>query len=76
MIRKLNAYGNLLLSKYVFIFNTEDGKPVNHGAVSQGPGGCGVPDAPGVIFASIFAVMSLVNDILVRYQVKWKLKAD
>jgi hypothetical protein len=50
----------------LFLFNTEDGKPVNYGAVSQGPGGCGIPDAPGVIFASIFAVMSLVNDILVR----------
>ena len=69
MIQKLNAYANLILSKYVFLFNTEDGKPVNHGAVSYGVG-CAGPDAPGEVFASIFAVMSLVNDILVRYQVK------
>ena len=58
------------LKHFVFLFDTEDGKPVSYGAVSQGPGGCGIPDAPGKIFASIFAVMSLVNDILVRYRVK------
>ena len=50
-------------------FITEDGKPVNHGAVSFGLG-CAHPGAPGEVFSSVFAVMSLVNDILVRYQVK------
>ena len=32
--------------------------------------GCAHPGAPGEVFASVFAYMSLVNDILVRYQVK------